>query len=80
MMLAALDLGYDAQTLDSIGCAFAAVRAGDAPASCAQPAPEPDPAALKNGVARTSVITSSSSMSKLFWIDVPGTWPAETGR
>jgi vibriolysin len=72
MEQAATALGYDAATKDAVGCAFAAIAVGSAPASCGgtPPPPPPTDGVLANGVPQTNV--SGAVDSQRFWsIDVP---------
>ncbi len=71
MEQAATALGYDAATKDAVGCAFAAISVGTAPASCGgTPPPPPTDGVLANGVAQTNV--TGATDSQRFWsIDVP---------
>jgi vibriolysin len=65
-------LGFDAATKDAVGCAFAAISVGTAPASCGgtNPPPPTGDGVLSNGVAQTGV--SGAADSQTFWsIDVP---------
>lgn len=73
MEQAATALGYDAATKDAVGCAFAAISVGTAPATCGganPPPPPPTDGVLSNGVAATNL--SGAADSQQFWsIDVP---------
>lgn len=72
MEQATTSLGFDAATKDAVGCAFAAISVGTAPASCGgtNPPPPPTDGVLTNGVAQTNV--SGDADSQRFWsIDVP---------
>jgi vibriolysin len=72
MEQAATALGYDQATKDAVGCAFAAINVGSAPATCGGTTPPP-PAGdvvLSNGVAVTN-LSDSADGQKFFVIDVP---------
>jgi vibriolysin len=72
MEQAAAGLGYDQATQDAVGCAWAAVNVGSAPASCGGTSPPPPPTdgTLQNGVAVTGL--SGPTGQQAFWsIDVP---------
>ena len=60
-------LGYDQATRDAVGCAWAAVLVGTAPASCGgtPPPPPPTDGTLQNGVAVTGL--SGALGDKAFW-------------
>jgi vibriolysin len=60
--MAAADL-YDASAVTAVGCAFAAVKVGTAPASCTGLTPPPDPSILWNGVKRTGLSGAAGSYS-----------------
>ncbi len=66
-------LGFDQATKDAVGCAFAAISVGTAPASCGggtPPPPPPGDGVLTNGVAQTGL--SDATGGQKFWrIDVP---------
>ncbi len=70
---AATSLGYDAATKDAVGCAFAAVGVGAAPATCGggtTPPPPPTDGMLINGTPLTNL--SGAQGSERFWaITVP---------
>jgi len=72
MEQAAAALGYDQPTQDSVGCAWAAVRVGSAPASCGgnSPPPPPTDGTLQNGVPVTGL--SGGTGDQAFWsLEVP---------
>ncbi|MBA2543772.1 MAG: M4 family metallopeptidase, partial [Deltaproteobacteria bacterium] len=73
MEQAATSLGYDQATKDAVGCAFAAISVGSAPANCGggnPPPPPPGEVVLANGVPVTGV--SDATGGKKYWrIDVP---------
>ena len=71
MEQAAAALGYDQPTQDSVGCAWAAVRVGSAPASCGgNSPPPPTDGTLQNGVPVTGL--SGGTGEKAFWsLEVP---------
>ena len=72
MEQAATALGYDQATKDAVGCAFAAIAVGSAPATCggAPPPPPPTDGVLVNNTAQTN--QSGAADSQKFWtIDVP---------
>jgi vibriolysin len=72
---AAAQLGYDQATQDAVGCAWAAVGVGSAPASCGTSGGTPTPppttdGTLTNGVAVTNI--SDTTSGQKFWkLDVP---------
>ena len=72
MEQAAAGLGYDQATQDAVGCAWAAVKVGTAPASCggtSSPPPATD-GTLQNGVPVTGL--SGATGQQAFWsLDVP---------
>jgi vibriolysin len=57
-------LGYDQATKDAVGCAYAAIKVGTAPASCGGTPPPPD-AVLMNGVPITGI--SDTTGGEKFW-------------
>jgi len=67
MEQAAAGLGYDQAIQDAVGCAWAAVRVGSAPASCGgvSPPPPPTDGTLQNGVPVTGL--SGASGEQAFW-------------
>jgi vibriolysin len=70
MEQAAVDLGYDQATRDAVGCAWAAVAVGTAPASCGGAPPPPTDGVLAPNVPVTAI--SDSVGGQRFWrIDVP---------
>lgn len=72
MEQAATSLGYDQATKDAVGCAFAAIAVGSAPASCGgtPPPPPPTDGVLASGTPVTGV--SGAADSQRFWkLDVP---------
>jgi len=60
-------LGYDQATRDAVGCAWAAVRVGSAPASCggSSSPPPPTDGTLQNGVPVTGL--SGATGERAFW-------------
>ncbi len=72
MEQAALALGYDQATQDAVGCAWAAVRVGTAPASCGGSSPPPSPGnyVLQNGVATTG-LSGATGQQTFFSLEVP---------
>src|SRR6185503_10300802 len=72
MEQAATALGYDTATKDAVGCAFAAISVGSAPASCggAPPPPPPTDGVLASGVPQSGI--SDAADGQKFWsIAVP---------
>jgi vibriolysin len=72
MEQSATALGYDQATRDAVGCAFAAIAVGTAPASCGgtPPPPPPTDGVLANNTPVTGV--SGAADSERFWkLDVP---------
>ncbi|MBX3161493.1 MAG: M4 family metallopeptidase [Deltaproteobacteria bacterium] len=73
MEQATVNLGYDQATKDAVGCAWAAVKVGTAPATCGGTTPPPPPAGdgvLANNVPQTN--QSDATGGQRFWkIDVP---------
>jgi vibriolysin len=67
MEQAAAALSYDQETQDSVGCAWAAVRVGSAPASCGGTSTPPPPTdgMLQNGVPVTGL--SGALGEQAFW-------------
>jgi vibriolysin len=72
MEQAATALGYDQATKDAVGCAFAAIAVGTAPASCGGTTPPPTPTetVLANGTP-VSNIGDAADGQKFFRLDVP---------
>jgi len=71
MQQATTALGYDQATKDAVGCAFAAINVGTAPATCGGTTPPPtgNDGVLVNNVGQT---VSGAVNSQTFWtIDVP---------
>jgi vibriolysin len=62
-------LGYDQATKDAVGCAFAAIAVGTAPASCGG-TPPPTDIVLMNGVAKTGQ-SATTGTSTFYQITVP---------
>ena len=66
MEQAAAALGYDQATEDAVGCAWAAVRVGNAPASCGgNSTPPPTDSTLQNGVPVSGL--SGATGEKAYW-------------
>ena len=69
---AAQQLGYDQATQDAVGCAYAAIGVGTAPASCGGSPPLPPPTTpLTNGVPVTGIADSTAGNFKYCSLDVP---------
>ena len=73
MEQAASQLGYDQATQDAVGCAWAAVAVGTAPANCGGPPPPPPPGdgVLQNGVPVTGIGDTTVGNMKFWKLDVP---------
>jgi vibriolysin len=69
MESSATALGYDQATKDAVGCAYAAIKVGTAPASCGGTPPPPD-GVLTNGVPVTGISDSTGGW-KYWTLDVP---------
>jgi vibriolysin len=65
MEQAAAALGYDQATQDAVGCAWAAVRVGSAPASCGGSSTPPSDGTLQNGVPVSGL--SGATSQQAFW-------------
>jgi Zinc metalloprotease (elastase) len=65
MEQAAAALGYDQATQDAVGCAWAAVLVGSAPASCGGASPPPTDGTLQNGVKVAGL--SGATGEQAFW-------------
>jgi hypothetical protein len=73
MAQAAQQLGYDQATQDAVGCAYAAVKVGTAPASCGgtPPPPPPPDGVLMNGVPATGVSDGTVGNFRFWTLNVP---------
>jgi vibriolysin len=73
MEQATTSLGFDQATKDAVGCAFAAISVGTAPASCGGSTPPPPPpgeGVLSNGVPIPN-LSDATGGQKVWRIDVP---------
>jgi vibriolysin len=67
---AAQALGYDQATQDAVGCAYAAIAVGTAPASCGG-TPPPTDGVLTNGVPATGIADSAVGNFRYWSLNVP---------
>jgi len=70
MTQAAVQLGYDQAVVDSVGCAFAAIRVGTLPAACGGVPPPPD-VVLTNGTAIPDLANTTVGNMLFYKLDVP---------
>jgi vibriolysin len=73
MEQASTSLGYDQATRDAVGCAFAAIAVGSAPATCGGTTPPPPPpgeGVLQNGVA-VGGLSAATGNERVWRLDVP---------